>query len=285
MFNVQIIKPKNLKEIWKIFPQLPEPVKYLAGGTDLVSAAHNRCGIPCRWIDISGLKEISGIKETNGKIFIGAGVKIAQIIDSALVKKYLPVLHSACGQFASPPLRNMATLGGNCASASPAGDGACALCAENAHAVVQLYGKKRRVPVENLFTGPKKNSLKYGEIITGFEIKKVPHSGSYVKLCPRKSFSIAKVSVAVSFYFRNGRIINPSITIGAAGPKVLRAVKTQDFLHNKRPENQAIEKAAEIIMTECAPITDFRSSREYRREMTGVLLMKALRRSIGESKE
>lgn len=173
-------------------------------------------------------------------------------------------------------MRNMATLGGNCSNASPAADGACALCCEGAEAVMESGGKIRRVPLEKFFISPGKTALRPDELITGFEIKKSEHSGVYMKLSPRKSFSIAKVSVAAAVWMEGNRIIRAGIAMGAVGPVILRALKTEKYLRGKEISGILIEEAAKIIMGECRPVTDHRSNALYRKEMTGILLKRAL---------
>lgn len=276
MYPVTISKPESLKELWRTLPGVPRPRKFLAGGTDLAARAHDGTGLPCSWIDISGLPELSLIKETKTAVFIGAGVKISELEDSPVIKKWLPVLHSASSSFASPPLRNMATLGGNCSNASPAADGACALCCERAEAVIESNGKIRRVPLEEFFIAPGKTALRPDELIKGFEVKKAEHSGVYMKLSSRKSFSIAKVSVAVALWMEGSRIGGVSVTMGAVGPVILRALKTEKYLRGKELSEVLAGEAAKIIMGESRPVTDHRSNAVYRKEMTGVLLKRAL---------
>ena len=272
-----IVKPANLKELWKMLPGLPADRRYLAGGTDLVTAdnagaEHSEC-----WIDISGLPELTGIKETAGSLFIGSGVKISEIERSAAARKWCPALAAAIPHFASPSLRNMATLGGNAANGSPCADGVCALVAEGAYALLALRGKKRRLPLKDLFLGPKRTALKKDEVILGFEIPKRRRAGAYFKLGPRAYFGISKAAVAVTAEISGGLIKKARVALGSVAPVPLYAARTSAWLLGKKLSAATIAGAADLVKAEASPITDTRSAADYRRDMCGVLLERALK--------
>lgn len=271
-----VVKPRTLKELRLLLPSLGASRKYLAGGTDLVNCANAGLDASEAWVDISDLKELKGIRETAGSIIIGAGVKIAELADSPLVRQWLPVLHAAIPHFASPSLRNMATIGGNAATASPCADGVCALCAEGAEVCLELGGRKRRLALPDLFRGPKKTALRRDELITAFEVPKRPHAGAYLKLGPRAYFGIAKASVAVALELDGGMIGSASIALASVAPVPLMAVKTANYLAGRILNEENVRTAAALVKTEVSPITDARSDAAYRREMSGVLLERAL---------
>jgi carbon-monoxide dehydrogenase medium subunit len=306
-----IIRPKNLKELWKILPALPAKRKYLAGGTDLVNISNAGADDAACWLDISALNELGKISETKKSVFIGAAVKISEIENSPLARRWLPALIASIPHFASSSLRNMATLGGNAANASPCADGICALVSERASVWLELKGKKRKLPLLSLFSGPKKTVLKKDELIIAFEIPKWKHAASYQKLGPRSYFGISKVAVAVSVGTGTagkgigkgkgkGKVMASSystststfptplpvvsIALASVGPVTVYAAKTSAFLAGKRLTGEVIAKAAEIVKTEVSPITDTRSEADYRREMCGVLVSRALERLKGKLK-
>lgn len=271
-----IIRPKTLKELWKLLPSLPTARKYLAGGTDLVTAANagfDACEV---WIDITALKELREIKETETSVVIGAGVKIAELETSAAVRRWLPALASAVPHFASPSLRNMATVGGNAGNASPCADAVCALCAEKAEVLLELKGRKRRLPLHALFKGPKRTALKKDELITAFEAPKWKHAGAYLKLGPRAYFGISKAAVALAAELDGNTVKAASVALASVAPVPLMAVRTAGFLAGRALGAETARAAAELVRTEVSPITDVRSEAGYRRDMCGVLLERAL---------
>ena len=279
-----IVKPLSLKELNKTLPSLTRDRKYLAGGTDLIVRANadienSRC-----WIDISGLKELRYIKETSKSVLIGSQVKVSEFEDSSIIKKYLPALLSAVPHFASPSLRNMATLGGNCANASPSADLACALVSEKANIELYLRGKKRKMPLKDFFLGLRKTALKKDELIWGFEIPKISHKGVYMKLALRSSFAISKIGMAVSVRVNRKKVEYLSIALASVAPKIIMAPGTCDFLRNKILGPEILDKAALMIQEEVSPITDIRSDGAYRRAMSGVLLKKAFKQILARNK-
>ncbi|MFA5162559.1 MAG: FAD binding domain-containing protein [Elusimicrobiales bacterium] len=272
MLNAGIILPNTLAEALRV---LRGGGRALAGGTDLLISAR-RGGAPAPWVDISRLPQLRGIRRQDGHIFIGAAEKITDVGAHPLTREMLPALAQACRKFACPSLRNMATLGGNCANGSPAADGLCALCAENAAAIIANDGGIRKIPVESLVLGPKKTALSRCDIILGFELPDTAHKGVYLKLAARRSFAISKVSAGVTLRLENGLARGVSIMLGAAGPRPLRAAKSQEILEGAPLSADMIERAALAARDACSPVDDARSSAEYRRAMAAVLARRAL---------
>lgn len=260
-----------------MLPGLPASRRYLAGGTDIVTANNAGAESSVCWIDISGLPELAVIKETAGSLFIGSGVKISEIERSKAAARWCPALTAAIPHFASPSLRNMATLGGNAANSSPCADGVCALVAEGACALLALRGKKRRLPLKDLFLGPKRTALKKDEVILGFEIPKRPRAGAYLKLGPRAYFGISKAAVAVTAEISGGVVKRVCVALGSVAPVPLHAARTSAWLVNKKLSAETIAGASDLVKAEVSPITDARSGADYRREMCGVLLERALK--------
>lgn len=279
-----IVRPGTLRELWKMLPSLGPSRKYLAGGTDLVNAGTSGRDRTPVWIDLTGLKELSGIKETASSVTIGAGVKIAELGGSPVIRRWLPVLAAAVPEFASASLRNMATVGGNAANASPCADAVCALCAEKAAAVLQRGAAVRRLPLPELFLGPKRTALRKDELIIAFEVPKRAHAGAYLKLGPRACFGISKASVAAALEMDEETVKAASIALASVAPVPLMAKKTSAYLAGRILNEDNVRTAAALVKTETSPISDVRSEADYRREMAGVLLERALN-SIREKKD
>ena len=232
---------------------------------------------PCDvWVDISGLKELQSVRETKTSVIIGAGVRISALEASPAIRRRLPALAAAIPYFASPSLRNMATLGGNAANASPCADAVCALCAEKAEVILELKGKKRRLPLPAFFKGPKQTVLKKDEMITAFEVPKWTHRGAYLKLGPRAYFGISKAAVALAMELEGDKIKSASVALASVAPVPLMAVRTAACLTGRILNAETARAAAALVKTEVSPITDVRSEADYRREMCGVLLERAL---------
>lgn len=276
-FGIEIVQPKSLADLWKTLPRLTGPRAFLSGGTDLVVRAKHFGDTPPTWIDLSRLSELKRVEEKKDHLFIGGRVTWAEVEESALVRKWAPALHAVCPEFASPPVRSLATLGGNCANASPAGDGIPALYAEEAVIVLEKFGKKREVPAEKFFTGPRRTVLAKDELVVGFKFPKWPgHRGAFLKLAPRKGLAIAKAAVAAAIEFDGRRVKKARVALGAVGPTVIRAKDLEAFVTGKALTEDVLKECEPLAAKAASPITDHRSTAEYRRAMAGVLARRAL---------
>jgi CO/xanthine dehydrogenase FAD-binding subunit len=279
-YDVRLVRPASLKELWAAVAGLRGPYAFLAGGTDLVVREKHFGDTPRVWVDLSRLKELKVIEEKKGHLLIGARATWAEVERSAAVRKWAPSLAAVCSEFASPPVRTLATVGGNCANASPAGDGIPALVAEGAVAVLAKGARRRDVLVEDFILGPRRTVLEKHELVLGFRVEKrrsLPR-GAFLKLAPRKGLAIAKVAAAVSARVEGGRLADVRIALGAVGPKVLRAREAEAYLEGKEPSPGVLKEAQRLARGAAKPITDHRSTADYRREMAGVLVRRALER-------
>jgi carbon-monoxide dehydrogenase medium subunit len=266
----------SLSDLWKNIKNLPQKRKYICGGTDIaISLKYDNLDIDCL-VDISDIKELSLIKKEKNHIFIGAGVKISEFENSEIIKKYVPALYQSVKYYASPTIRNIATLGGNLANASPCADGVLALLASRAKAVLNLYGKRRICEIKDIFIGPKKTSLKKDELIEGFMVPIWSHKAVFLKSIPRKIFGISKAGLCVCADIKNGEIRDISVSASSVGPTVLICSKTEIFLKGKEINDKILEESYNIIKREVSPINDHRSVAEYRKEIIGVFLKRAI---------
>lgn len=266
----------NLKELWNNLSRHPENRVFIAGGSDLtISLKKGSVKTDCL-VDISDIKELSLIEDRDDHIFVGAGVKISEFKKNDLVKKYFPAMLEAIRYFASPSIRNTATLGGNLANSSPSADGVLALVASRAVAVLNYYNQRKNSDIKDIFLGPKKNSLKKDELIEGFLIPKWEHRALFFKSMARKIFGISKAGLCICLNQKNGFIKDISIAVSSVAPVVKRCFETESFLKDKKIDLSVIEFAMGIISDEVSPITDHRSTNDYRREIIKVFLKRAL---------
>jgi xanthine dehydrogenase iron-sulfur cluster and FAD-binding subunit A len=270
-------RPRSLEEALEILVQRAGEVRPLAGGTDLLVLAKDGLVNPAALFDLNSVPELKGIEEEDGQLRIGAAVTHSEIMGSALVDRYCPALPMACACIGGPQIRNRATLGGNLANAAPAADTVPPLYV--ADAVVQLVSvsERRDVPIAEFFTGPRKSVLAPDELILGVKVPRRPGvRAAFLRLGQRQAQAISKVSIAVAMTFRDGRPDWVRVALGAVGPTVIRAPETEKALMGGGYD--ALRQALAAVKQEVRPVDDLRSSREYRREMSAVLLERAIRR-------
>jgi len=284
----QYIKPESIDEMWGKLPQ-DKKIFYLAGGTDLMNCL--RDGVidaeKSLFVDISALKELNGIVEKDNSIRIGAAVTFADLLRNNLALKWAPALVSAARTMGTPQIANRATIGGNIAFASPAGDSLPALVAHGASVEVASAGGRRTAEITSLFLGPKKTNLANGEIITaiiipaqareGFEIR-----GAFKKFGGRKAHIISKVSAAITAAAGKETLENIRVAVGSLGPTVICVKyfpKTVSFKNVNSEEFQ--EKLRVETAKAISPIDDFRSTADYRKQVIAPLLNQILAEITG----
>ena len=204
---------------------------------------------------------------------------------SPLIRGGCRALDQAAGVLGSPPIRQLATIGGNLGRGSPASDLTPALMVCGATVTVVGPGTEREIPVEDLPIGPGATSLRCGEIITTVLIPDAgPRTGSaHLKLGRRGGgWDLALVGVAASLTLAaDGTVAAARIALASVGPTVLRGRGAEGCLQGRVPDEAALEAAAEAAAAEARPISDVRATGDYRRELTRVLALRALRAARG----
>lgn len=248
----------------------------IAGGSDLIVKLRN--GLfpnAVALVDITALP-LKSINKEGDRLIIGSGCTMAQIIADPLVNEYFPVLVKAASTVGAMQIRNVATIGGNIANASPAGDTIPAMYSLEAEVLINSNEGKKSLGIEKFFTGPGKSILKPGEIIEGFSIPLRKTSGSFLKLGERRAHAISKINLALTTW--NDGKTHYRIAIGSVAPTVLRCESAESLLENAPQPLSAevILQAAAMASETARPISDVRSTKSYRKQMAGVLLKRAL---------
>jgi xanthine dehydrogenase FAD-binding subunit len=275
MPEIQVINPLTLDAALKA--KAGKNVVALAGGTDLLVRLHDILDRPWpKLLILSEIKSLHKISANSKHITIGPLVTFSEIENSEALKKYSPQLVQAATWAGSVQIRNRATIGGNIANGSPAGDLIPPLYVLGAELELSSKNGKRVVAVEKFFTGPGKTILKSNELISSISVNRISNLGFFLRLATRRALAISKVSVACSVLLRKGSIGDIKIALGSVAPTVIRASRTEKALIGAKLSPENIFIASEIVTSEACPIDDIRSNAEYRRAMTGVLLKKGL---------
>ena len=279
MKEFEYLKPDSIKETISILSQFGEKAQILNGGTDLIVEMRDKIIQPEYLVDIKAIPQLN--RTTYNKqdgLNIGATVTLNEISNSKVVQTHFPILIKACRTVGSYQVRNRATLVGNICNASPAADTAPPLLVLEAKVNIIGPTGEKIVPINQFFTGAKKNILKKGEIVTSITIPPIKDkwTGVYLKQGRKKEVDLATVGVAVVCVRDEVRI-----ALGAVAPVPVRAFKTEELLKGKIIDEPLLEKAGESALTEVSPISDIRSSQEYREEIIKVLVRRAILQAKG----
>lgn len=279
MKEFEYLKPDSIKETISILSQFGGKAQILNGGTDLIVEMRDKIAQPEYLVDIKAIPQLSRITyNKQDGLNIGATVTLNEISNSNAVQINYPILAEACKTVGSYQVRNRATLVGNTCNASPAADTAPPLLVLEAKVNIIGPTGEKIVPITQFFTGVKKNILKKGEIVTSITIPPIKDSwtGVYLKQGRKKEVDLTTVGVAVVCIRDEVRI-----ALGAVAPTPIRAFKTEELLKGKIIDEPLLKKAGESALTEVSPISDIRSSQEYREEIIKVLVRRAILQAKG----
>ena len=282
MKNFGYFAPDTLQEALSLLDNKQQKAKVLAGGTDLIGQMRTGSLQPGFIIDIKKIPELNCLELRGDKtLHIGAAVPISKIIAFSPVIRKFNILHQGCSVIGSTRIRNRATMGGNICNAAPSADSIPALLCLGAKVVVAQRVGSRIIPLESFFLGPGKTALAPNEMLVEIEIP-VPSahsSGRYVRHTPREKMDIAVVGVAAFLIFAPSSKIcqEARIALGAVAPTPIRVPQAEALLSGKSLNNENIEKVIEKVAEAASPISDIRSSAEYRRELLKVLTRRTIK--------
>jgi aerobic carbon-monoxide dehydrogenase medium subunit len=274
--------PTTIGEATALLARLGEDAKVLSGGQSLIPLMKLRLANPAHVVDINGIPGLSGIRESDGFLRIGALTRESDLEESELIRTRYPLLHDTSKVIADPVVRNLATVGGNLAHGDPANDHPATMLALGAEVVAIGTKGERRIAIGSFFTGPFETSLKPDEILVEIRIPQpvARSGGAYLKL-ERKVGDFATAAVATQLTLgANGSCDQVGIGLTNVGLTPIKATKAEASLRGKAPDEAAITRAAELAAEASEPSADLRGSVEYKKDLVRVLTARALRRAL-----
>ena len=277
------IAPTTLHELLAARAAHPD-AQIVAGCTDVglwVTKMHMQFG---KVLDVTGVEELRRVEQYDNHIAIGAAVTLTDAFDSLIAQ--WPQLQTFADRFAGLPTRNSGTLGGNVANGSPIGDSMPLLIALNAHVVLMSTRGHRDMPLENFYTGYRKNLLAPDEVLAWIKVPRPvapsPTGGGLgwgqllraYKISKRYDDDISAVCLVVNLGLENGKVAKISIGAGGVAATPVRAVKTEAALRGKPWTLEAVQQATATLRAEFQPISDMRASAAYRSEVLGNLMQR-----------
>lgn len=280
MHDFDLLVPRTLPQLAQMLADTHGRV--LAGGTDLILFMEMGRLQPTTVIDISRLTELRYIRGDAQAIRIGPLTTHSELVQSPLLKEWAPILPMAAATIGAVQIRNRGTIGGNVATASPAGDTIAALIALDAAVTLRSVRGARRVALEQFLRGPGQTVLAPDEYIAEIDFPTPPFAarGVYYKAGRRKAQAIALVSVAVQLVVADGHVTQARLALGSVAPTVMRATAAERVLHGRRLTLDMCRQAAQIAAGEAQPIGDLRASAGYRRALVQTWLRRALEACI-----
>jgi CO/xanthine dehydrogenase FAD-binding subunit len=254
----------------------------IAGGTDLLLFLRDGTIRARHLVDVTGIEEMRRISLEDGEICIGAATLLSEVASSELVAELAPALAEAVSQIGSVQTRNQGTIGGNICNASPAADSAPPLLVLDARIDVSSKAGGKTIPVGELFAGPKLNSLGRGELVTAIRIPEPPEGSgaSFQKLGRRRGSTLSVVNAAAYVELDGGRCSAARLALGAIAATPIRVAPAEGLLVGRKPIEAVVEAAASACRECVSPVDDIRGSAVYRRDMSAVLMRRAIKGSL-----
>lgn len=286
MENFEYLEPKTVQEACVLLAKSGN-AKVLAGGASLVVLLKNKLIFPDELINLKTIPGLDRIElGPQGELRIGALCRHRDIDSSPLIQRRFEILAEAASRIASPPIRNMGTIGGNICHAEPSADFPPALIALDATLRITGSKKSRTIPIDEFFTDYYENVLEPDEILTEILIPPLPSSsgGAYLKL-DKTTNSVAIVGVgAVIGLDRKGNCAYAGLGVGGAASTPF-AIKEVTTFVGKPIDNSSIEAVASAAVKQSETISNVHASEEYRREMVGVLVKRAIIRALERARK
>ena len=249
--------------------------KLVAGGHSLVPLMKLRLSEPTALIDIARIPDLSGIREQDGQIEIGATTVHHDIASSGVLRQNCPMVSDAAGEIGDPQVRNRGTLGGSLAHADPSADYPAVMLALDAGINIMGPGGSRVVKANDFFQDLFTVDLAPDEVITSVRFPPI-RAAAYAKLHQRASH-YAIVGVAVALEVQGGTIQSARVGLTGAGSHATRLANVEQALAGQPLSAQTIESAAQVAGDDVKEINaDIHSSESYRRAMISVFARRAL---------
>ncbi|WP_432072623.1 FAD binding domain-containing protein [Streptomyces wuyuanensis] len=278
---MDFLRPAGWEEALAAKAEHPTAVP-IAGGTDImveINFDHRR---PEYLLDLNRITELSEWEVGEESVRLGASVPYTRIMEN--LRTELPGLALASHTVASPQIRNRGGVGGNLGTASPAGDAHPALLAAGAEVEVESVRGTRLIPIDEFYTGVKRNALAPDELIRAVHIKKADGPQQYSKVGTRNAMVIAVCAFGIALHPETRTV---RTGIGSAAPTPVRAEAAEEFLNAALAEGgfwdsgeiitpSIAKQFAQLASGACNPIDDVRGTARYRRHAVGIMARRTL---------
>lgn len=265
--------PVTIEEACKYKSENPDCVIF-SGSTDLgvqFNKGHIR---PKKILSLHLIPELYNASVTATESTVGARVTLFEL--QKLIEKAVPNLDRFLNVFASPQIKNSATLVGNIANASPIADTTPLMMALDAEVLIHGLKGKKSVPLKDFYIGYKKINLQQDEIITSVKFKVPPshHIFENYKVSQRRDLDISTVNASFNFKTENNKIQFARISLGGVGATTLRMTDIESQIQGATVDSAFVVKTKKLLVDAVKPLSDVRGQADYRKILVGNLFEK-----------
>jgi carbon-monoxide dehydrogenase medium subunit len=275
----------SVKEVVDLLESNDGRARLLCGGTDLLVQLRENRRQAELLIDVKQIPELTAIHyDLRAGLWLGAAASCYAICHDHAVVEHYPGLVDAIHLIGGVQIQYRASVGGNLCNASPAADSIPALIVHEAKCLIANSRGTHEIPIEQFCLAPGKNVLQHGELLVAITVPppRENFGAHYLRFIPRNEMDIAVVGAAASVVLDEDKqtILSARIGLGAVAPTPLFIEEAGAFLVGKESTQENVEEAAKIAQAAARPISDLRSTAEFRRHLCGVLTRRALEKAI-----
>jgi len=277
--DIQLHEAKTLTEASGLLVHYGNDARLLAGGTDLLVDLKTGRIQTDHLISINRVDGLRGIEITDGSLRIGALTTITELCRSSIIHDHFAPILDAASQMAATQVRNMATVGGNLASAVPCADLPPILMVMNASVELWSPTGERAVPLDAFFAGPRQTIRRDDEVLTAIIVPRPParFGAAYARFALRAGNAISVAGVAAGLLMNDDEtVLEARIALGAVSPFPKCVPAATDCLIGEIITGDVLDKVAAEATRAADPISDVRGSADYRREIVGILTRRAV---------
>ena len=264
--DYELHAPADLQEAIAMIAGSRDVWTPIAGGTDLMVQYAAGTLARRKLIGLWKIPELRRIELAGDELRVGAASTFTDLRRNETIRREFPLLAQVAGWVGGIANQNRATLGGNIANASPAGDSLPALLVYGAELLIASLRGSRRIPYREFHTGYKVTALAPDELIHSISLpRRFSGYSSYArKVGTRSAQAISKVCIAALARNSAGTIEDVRIAVGSVAPFPVRLARIERMLEGKKPDRTLIHSAAQAAVAEIQPIDDIRSTARYR---------------------
>lgn len=278
-------KATTLDHAITLLARLGPEARVLAGGHSLIPMMKLRMAQPDALVDINDLEaELGAISVEGDELRIGALVRHAELLASAVIGEHYPIFHDAERVIADPVVRNRGTIGGSLCQADPSEDLSAAFAAVEATAVIAGPKGTRTVPIREFHVGPYETVVGPGELLTELRVPIRPGGGSAYEKVERRVGDWPVAAAGAALWLDGDGVSSAGIGLTAVGAPKFAATEAEQYLRGRPATEESFAEAGRIAAANCNPTADQRGPVDYKRHLTGELTTRALRRATARAR-
>lgn len=273
----EYVRASSLDEVFATLDNHGDDAKILAGGQSLIAAMNMRFAAPEVIVDVNGVEALKGIRVEGEALRIGAMSRHVDVLNSADVAKYAPLISQTMPSIAHATIRNRGTFGGSLVNADPASELPACTIALGASFNIQSSAGSRTVAAQDFFEGTYATALEDNEVLVSVDLPiTTPESHPFFDEIARRQGDYAMAGLAAQADVSGGVISNARLVFFAVSEVAVNAKSAAALLDGQPASEVDVEAVCDALATDIEPFADLTTSAEAKMHLMKVLLRRAV---------